>query len=267
MKFFPFLFICVGSVLNAQAKLPPADSILTGITERGRALSEYDFAAWHGSDAIASLRPPAGSVTHYIARRTDSGWTVTFGHLSASRDTFLVAYEAVPSATPSQPARYSATAAPRSDTGYYRRAAMAIDVAQADFGSVARPYNVAALPGPDGRWWVYLVPAPTVPGVWPLGGDARYLISADGREIIARRQLHKSILEFDARKFTEGSNRLKAGTHTAVLDNIPEDTDVFYVLERSPKMPEYIVTDAFIFRIDVDGVIRNMGRREDILGK
>lgn len=32
-------------------------------------------------------------------------------------------------------------------------------------------------------------------GVWPVGGDTRYTVRADGRSIVATRQLYKRILE------------------------------------------------------------------------
>src|SRR5882762_1515983 len=70
------------------------------------------------------------------------------------------------------------------------------------------------------------------------GGDARYLISPDGKTIVEKRQLHKSIIENrgDIRKDTTSVG----GFHTHVLSNVPEDTDVFYVLTRKPSEPEYV---------------------------
>jgi hypothetical protein len=41
-----------------------------------------------------------------------------------------------------------------------------------------------------------------------------------------------------------------------VLDTIPEDTDVFHVLARGFRIPETVVTDEFIYRIEIDGSIR-----------
>ena len=259
---------CLAGPLGAQAKSPPPDSALRGITERGRALAAYDFAAWHGSDAASALPAPApGHVTRYVARRTDRGWVVVFGRLSAKRDTFLIATEAAPGARGGPHEGYVAVkhAVPKADTGYYRRAVLAIDTAIAEFGAVQRPYNVAVLPAPGGHWWVYLTPAPTVSGVWPLGGDLRDLVSADARRIVARRRLHNAVIEFGAGR--EPGKVLQAGSHAAVLDDIPEDTDVFHVLTRTPRVPEYIVTDAFMYRIDADGAITLLGRREDILGR
>ena len=48
---------------------------------------------------------------------------------------------------------------------------------------------------------------------------------------------------------------LVAGVHTAVMDDVPEDTDVFYVLTRSPRIPEIIVTENIFYEIRIDGTI------------
>ena len=40
-----------------------------------------------------------------------------------------------------------------------------------------------------------------------------------------------------------------------MLDDRPEDTDVFHVLSREPRVPEYIVSKSYYFRVDVDGRI------------
>jgi hypothetical protein len=125
---------------------------------------------------------------------------------------------------------------------------------------------LAVLPAPADRFWVYLVPAPTRRGVWPSGVDVRYLVAQDGRTIIARRRLHRSHIEFGP--FDQDSTKQpEAGWQTAVLDNVPEDTDVFHVLTRSPKVPQYVVADAFVYRIDNDSRISLLGRRETVLGR
>jgi hypothetical protein len=181
--------------------------------------------------------------------------------LTATRDTFFVSYEAIPAAQPGQFEGFTGVAheKPLVDTGYYVRAARALDTASADFGPVRRSYNVASLPAPKGNWWVYLFPAPTVYGVWPLGADTRYLISADGRVILEKRRLHNTVIEFSARKPPQPGAKVEASTHTAVLAEIPEDTDVFHVLTRTPRVPEYVMTDHFVYRIDTDGTIHFLG--------
>jgi hypothetical protein len=74
---------------------------------------------------------------------------------------------------------------------------------------------------------VYILPAQTTADVYPLGGDTRYLLSADGSKIIETRQLHKTILEI---KNAPSDTKKVAGYHTHILTDIPEDTDVFHVL-------------------------------------
>ena len=85
-----------------------------------------------------------------------------------------------------------------------------------------------------------------------MGGDARYLISADGSKIIEKRQLHKAILEFSA---PPESGNVQGSFHIAVIDDIPEDTDVFHVLSRRPSVPELIATKQYVFQIETDGTI------------
>jgi hypothetical protein len=257
---------------TAQSRTTPDDTTLAAITERGRALAAYGLAARHGGRAIAALREPtyAAGGQYYVARPTAAGWVVAFGRVSASRDTFFVAYEATPRSAARGETTYAAAALPRplADTGYYARAARAMEVARAAYVRVQGEYDVAALPRPDGRWWVYVVPAATVPGVFPLGDDARFVVSADGRTIQRARRLHNSVIDFDGRAGADKKGEtLLAGTHTAVVDDVPEDTDVSHVLTRTPRVPEVVVTDSFVFRVEVDGAIRMIGPNDDPLGR
>jgi hypothetical protein len=242
----------------------PTPDSLAAITRRGRLLARYDFVAWHATDAVVALRPAAGEVRGYIARDTDSGWVAVFGRLSEDSATFLIAYEA--RQTAARPDSFAVTrhAPARPDTSYYASAARALAVAREAFGTTTRPYNAAALPADSNTWWVYLLPAQTITSVYPLGADVRYLVSGDGRRIITKRQMHNTIIEFGTKS---DSGTFAAGMHTAVLDNVPEDSDVFHVLARRPRVPHYVVSDAFVYRIDPDGVIHLLGRREDVLDR
>lgn len=228
---------------------------LDAITARGRLLAEYDRAAWHATDVVLALHPDQRAVRGYLARRRGDGlWEVVFGRLDATTNAFVIAYRAVQQSAGDT--IYVATAlSPReSDSDVYARAARALDVARAAFGPVKRPYNAMVIPASDqGDWFVYVVPAPTQPGVFPLGGDARYRISADGRTLIAKRRLHNTVLEYTGR--TKPNAEQVAAYHTAVLDDRPEDTDVFHVLSREPKLPEYIASQSYFFRVDLDGRI------------
>jgi len=253
------------SAARAQSAIPPdtaTDSALAAITRRGRDLEAYDSAAWHATDAL--FKTPAdttfnGGIPSWYAIRHDSaGWSVAFGRISTSLDTMFILAVA---SRPDSAAQFGVRLyhPPLADTGYYATVARAAQVASMDFGKFSRPYNVTVLPAPGGEWWAYIYPAATQAGVWPLGGDQRDRVSADGRTILERRRLHRAVVEYRFNQ-TQG-HAAKAGFHSAVLDNIPEDTDVFVVLERLPSVPEYIITDAFIYKIDVDGRIHYIGRR------
>jgi len=249
-------------------KEPPPIEELGAITERGRDLAGYDAAAWHASDAVQAEQPKEGSVVRYIARKIDKKWVVAFGRLDQRQEKFLIAYEATQGDKPDV-FDVKEMIPPKEDEGFFFSAAKAIDTALKDFmehfEGEHRPYNVALLPAEKGQLWVYLVPAPTKPKVWPLGADVRYLISGSGIKVIEKRQLHHAVIELEPPK--DQDNQQVAGIHTHVLSETPEDTDVFYVLSRKPSVPEFISTEHFMFVVDVDGSIKFQGKAEEVQKK
>ncbi|HEY0097752.1 MAG TPA: hypothetical protein VGB76_02260 [Pyrinomonadaceae bacterium] len=254
---FKFVSLMLAVLLSAaavagQRNAPAAPAELAEITERGRQLVEYDQAAWHATDAVVALSPPEGSVARYIARKTAAGWVVGFGRFNEKRDRFLVVYEATQGASPTE-FKVRKHEPPQEAADFYLFAAKAIEIALADFKGENRPYNVAVLPAKPEGLYVYLVPAQTKHGIYPHGGDVRYLISADGSKLVSKRQMHKAIIEIDAPANTK---EVAAGFHTAVMDDIPEDTDVFYVLARKPAVPEWIGTRKYVYKVEVDGTIK-----------
>lgn len=253
-------FAMIALVEPVDGKEPPTKEQLAAITDRGRNLAGYDAAAWHSSDALVAARPKEGSVAQYIARKGDKGWTVAFGKLNPAGDKFLIAYEATQGKAPDQ-FDVKSYELPKEDTGFYRSAARAIDLILKDFEGQRRPYNVAVLPAEEGRLWVYVVPAPIKVGVWPLGGDVRYLVSPDGGKVVAKRQLHKSIIEIERPKGDDQEQA--AGIHTHILDEVPEDTDVFHVLTRKPAVPEIVLTRQFVFQVEKDGAITYKGKADE----
>ncbi len=256
---FVLAILLYGLVAVAQRTSPPSPAELAQVTERGRQLAEYDVAAWYGSDAVMALQPTQGSVTRYIARKKDGSWTVAFGRLNDKRDKFVIAYEAIQKGGPREfiAAKLETR---REDSGFFLSAAKAIETALADFKGASRPYNVAVLPATSDQLFVYVVPGQTENGIYPLGADARYLVSKDGSQIVEKRQLHKAIIEFKA---GQELDQVAGSFHTAILDDIPEDTDVFHVLVRQPSVPEWVATRQYVFRIETDGTIRYLMKTED----
>ncbi len=242
--------------LSATLALPstdkPSRTELAEITARGRLLAQYDEAAWHSTDAVRALEPAQGTVERYIAKKTDAGWKVAYGRFNEKQDRFLVVYEATQSSNAPQFAVHKLDP-PQEDIGFYTLGAKAIQTALRDFQGEKRPYNMMVLPVDSGQMYVYIVPAQTTEGVYPLGGDVRYLISPDGNSIVQKRQLHKTIIEV---KISPKPGQTLAGFHTHVLSDVPEDTDVFYVLVRRPLVPEYVgITKTLIYVIETDGTI------------
>ena len=236
---------------NVQQITRPSDTDLAAITQRGRVLAAYDQAAWHATDALQMANPKTAQGQHCLARFENERWTVVFGYLNPDKTNFRITYEAEQGRKP-QVFNVTRDDPPKEDAGFYLFAARALEIALADFGSPTRPYNAAVLPAGDGHLYVYLYPALLKAGIYPLGGDVRYLVSADGQKILEKRQLHKTIIEIAPVK----GKKEVFGVHSHVLSDVPEDTDVLHVLQRDPPIPETVSTAHFIYEITADGTIR-----------
>ena len=248
-----FLVLCAIPCFAKKKEPPPPDPAWAGITARGRMLAEFDVAGWHGTDAVLAGNPDMRGITGYLARKTAAGRVVVFGQLNDTRDKYLISYQAMQGATP-QEFKAAQLIPPQEDTGFFCLAGKALDISKRDFRPEKRPYNTAVLPAESGQMYVYIYPAQTKTGVYPLGGDVRYLISADGSTIVEKRQLHKTILDFDYSEMSPATKTV-SGFHTHILSDVPEDTDVFYVLTRKPSIPEFVGAGKRVYEIDVDGTI------------
>lgn len=242
---------------KAQGVSAPAEGELAAISERGRMLYEYDQAAWHASDAVQMANPKNVEGQRYIARKENGKWTVVFGKLNEDHSRFDISYEASEQGTLRQFA-VRQEPAERQDEGFFLYAARAIETALKDFGTASRPYAVAVLPGPADQLYVYLYPAQTKARVYPLGGDMRYLVSADGTKTLEKRQMHKTIIETAPRS----GKKAVAGFHTHILSDLPEDTDVFHVLTQDPPLPEFVATPYFTYIVNTDGAIQIEEKRK-----
>jgi hypothetical protein len=224
------------------------------ITARGRILAAYDLAARQAYEAIRPQSPPPGSLTRSIVRNTDSGSVVVFGRLNESHDRFLVVYEATQQSTTDN-FSIKKNDPPVEDDGFYFLATRAIDTALAVFKPENHPFNSFVLPADAGQMYVYFEPSITHKDSVPLGGDVRYLISADGSTIVEARQMHRSIIE---KAPPPPGTKLAGGFHTHVLSDTPEDSDVLYVLRQHPPQPEFIGTaNKCLYKVEVDGTIKS----------
>ena len=245
LQFLPF---------PAPAESNTSKAQLAAITARGRLLAIYDQAASQATDAVEATHPPEDLVQRYIVHKSDlhsdQGWVVDFGQLNDTRDKFLVAFEAVQSQA-SVPFTVKRLDPVREDTGWNLAAAKAIGTALEDFRGPDRPFNVAVLADDSDGLYVYVYPAQLKTDVYPLGADARYHFASNG-SLIEKRQLHRGIIEPGPVPAGVAS---KAGYHTHVLSDLPEDTDVFLVLTRRPLVPEFVGAGKYVYKIDVNGKI------------
>ena len=85
-----------------RGDVKPTEKELTAITERGRALAEYDAAAWHATDALQTANPKTTEGQHYLAKKENGRWTVVFGALNADKTKFSISYEATQLDKPSE---------------------------------------------------------------------------------------------------------------------------------------------------------------------
>jgi len=247
---------CILLAQDAKAETAPSPAELKATTARGRMLAEYDVAAWHATDAVEALKPDHATAPLYLAKKVGGKWEVVFGLLSPEQDKFLVVYRASQGTTPRE-FTVKKSDPPTVDRSFYFQASKAIETTSKDFGRPVRPYNRYVLPTEDGQLYVYFLPGQTAQEVYPLGGDVRYTVTLDGSTIVDKRQMHNTIVEKKAA--AQPGQELAAGTHTHVLNNNIEDSDVFHVLTRTPSIPEFVGTpDKHLYEIEKDGSINRV---------
>ena len=251
---------CPAAANDDPEPKPPDQEALDLVTERGLELVDYDAATAAATDAIAKINVNSKLVEHIIAHEEEDKWIVSFGKLNAKKDAFVVAYEAVEGDEPGD-FRLKTIDPPRSEKGFPLAAAKGIALVLKDHEGPERPYNILLGRDPDDQIRVYLTPAPTDPKEWVLGEDVRYLVAADGAKIVEKRILHDKLIEKPA--LTE--SKIKSDTvsrHETTIADIPEDTDVYHVLTREHSVPEIIVTPHFEFKIDLDGAIALIPKKD-----
>jgi hypothetical protein len=240
---------------------PPSDDSLAAITRRGRAIAVADSVSWLASGAMTALSLPLDGIRRLIARHTEHGWEVAYGTLSSDESTYLITRLATPGIQIDWAS--SLFEPPRADTGYFARAARAIEASLTMFRPVEhRPHIATVIPADDGPWWlVYVYPAPIEAGVWPRGGDMRFRVSADGRIVTEARRLHETIAEYSVRTARSATTKPGDG-QPPVSGNAPEDTDVFHIIQRRPALPELMKAGKYQYHIDVRGGIRLLPEAE-----
>ena len=259
MKKCIILLVLLVFSLSCSDKFEPSETDLESISQRGKQLYYYDMACRLATDYLLSKPVDKSLADKFIAQQKDSSWFVGFGHISDDKNRFLVAYE-VEFDSEMKIKQFREFKPLKEDTLFYFKAARSIDLTADDYEFQNRPYNYAALPAENNQLYIYHYPAQIKHEIFPLGGDVRYLVNHNGERILEKRILHKTILDRSYK--LEDGTKAKKGFHTAVLAPIPEDTDVFHVLFREPKIPEVIVTKHCTYQINVDGGIVLLGEEK-----
>jgi hypothetical protein len=260
------LFVAIATGIAASAQHSTLE--LAQITARGRALYLYDAAAARATDAVQARygrQTPApiapGARLSYIGHPSFSGWVFDFGMLTPDKTAFTVAYRAV-EAGPNDPTFDVTRLNAAAETPFDVEATRALDLAMDDFQFVrsSSSYDYAVLQRQDGEWYVYLYPGSTEHD-HPLGGDGRYLISTDGTQILERHRMHDAIIDRSlGNSQVPAGTQLAAGFHTDVVEDVPQDTDVFDVLVRQPRIPEYVSAQGHMYEIDTQGAIQDLAQ-------
>jgi hypothetical protein len=224
---------------------------LDQVSKRGHTLASYLLAIREFARLDKQEFPNISDKTHYIAKQENGVWLVVAEHtVDASESLFIERSAAVH--TDHTPVTIQKISMSHPDLEFFQRAAKARETVLHDAGAEYSKIEVAILPANNGQFYVYLLPAQTFSGRYLFGHDARYLVSADGAEVVSKRQMHKSLIATTA---SDGHRQVAAGVHTHVLSDDPEDSDVSYVLLRTPSVPEYIKTPGHSYIIQVDGTI------------
>lgn len=249
MVFLWALFALSPPLLSSHAGV---EHPFVDVTSRGRLIAEYVRAVHTAVEWTRIESAVVGTPgLHYLARRGETAWVVKIGTLDPKRESFLVRCEvSEPLENPSPEVKCGDKA--REDTGFFMRGAKAIDLAWDDFRGNGRQYEAVILPHGDRGLYVYFLPAQTIPGRYEFGGDIRYLVSADGTSVLDKHSMHKSIIQFAV---SDGSRVPAAGFHTHILTDVPEDSDISYVLLRKPSIPEFISTPTGKYVVQTEGTV------------
>lgn len=243
------------SRVAGQSPAPPDTAVLQEVTHRGRYLAACVAATTHARRVLPPVASGVGvTPTSICIRRGGGEWQILFGNLEAQAGELRAAGRVVVDLASGTTSRIESL--DEYESGEERMAATAARKAAQWLPLSERPYDMVVVPASDTAWMVYWFPQRQREGYYPHGGDYRLTISRGGSEILEARRMHSAIIELGP-----PPPEAKYGGHTAVLRDGVEDTDVFLVLWREPRMPEVVLTQNWRFVMDTSGAIAWSKRR------
>lgn len=227
---------------RAVAAKPIAADTQAAVTQAeflGRQMYLHDRAAWLATDAMLAdkrMRKLKASIGGWVTEPSAHGVRVIFvSKDTPSRRLYEIDVdegERISEATLESPAPLAAE-----HLGQLR----ARDLAAAQsFMMCAKQYNVVVMPSSEGQR-VYLMPAFSELGVFPLGGYHLYEVDGAGEKILSSRTFSKGCMAHnDAPKGLPKGATPSAGMFTHLLD--PQPTEVHVFVSLYAKVPLMIMT-------------------------
>ncbi|MFH2008426.1 MAG: hypothetical protein ABI333_17705 [bacterium] len=212
-------------------------------------MRRYLLAAVLASRAAAAHGLPNSESLSVLERVTDLHWRAHFGSLSAEGQTFQASLQVE---VTHQKTKVQTLAQPRSLPGALTAQARAILTAKTHLehrsggwaGRLQRTrkvwFNHFARVRPDQKVDVWVVAFPTRKHQVVLGGDYRFLISADGSRVLHARSLHSGLTVADMTAQSERQPALMNHIHRAREGELPTATDLLK-LQSSPSLRGLVV--------------------------
>ncbi len=213
-----------------------------------------------------SLSPAPGQPACLVYQSKDKVET-GFGRLSEDKTTYLVDILASKSKG-EKSNKIERLWPPLADQEKWKDLALALDIAREEMKENCREtekLNYAVLADSRNKdkktFFVYFYPSQKE----NLGGDLRLTVNIDEKSVLEEHQGHKALIK-EKRLATKYGGR-KMAYHQAILDEMPEDTDVLHVLSREPRRAEIVTTANFVYRIDINGDIKYLGSISELKAK
>lgn len=226
--------LALSLAVPAAAQEPPEPGPIESwplekISAMGREIHTQDVAAWVATDALLAHLGDAGpgKLAGWIVVPDGAGLLVRFVQLDDEKLTAGFDVRVVDGvAGPVVDVRDQ----PLSNVEQARFHARQTAIANLGDLQCTESWNSVVTSDPDGDGWlVWLLAATSRPGVVPMGGHYRFMISADGRSVMRRDQLSVGCLNMSRPPESQGRPTMMFVTH--IVSDTPVETHVFLSLQ------------------------------------
>lgn len=246
---------------RASEQVPSAEA-LTLIENRAILLADYERAVTKATQLLtANTQNRYSAFESYIALKEKAMWLVFFGHIQDEVGAFLITNSFQCSDLSCD--KMASVEDLKINAREIFELAKAAQLALLFLGVNFSDYDTKVFREKDRSVTVYVTPSSKKEGIELIGGDFKFSISPDASEIFTKTTLHKNILEVPMP--SSGTNKVAGGFHTHVLNDLPTETDVAFILLNPQLAPNYIVGPTWMSYIDANGRIKVLGKTKEIL--